>query len=129
MEQGITNGTSATAFSPEETCSCAHILTFLWRAMGKTEPGTPSPVSGRFPDSWYSSAVSWAEYQGLLDGFTETFDIGEPCSRALTVTYLFRALVYKQALWGSEWDPVVIQWQVLADEGCLCGAYHIGSFA
>ena len=58
VEQDITNGTSATAFSPEETCSCAHILTFLWRAMGKTEPGTPSPVSGRFPTRcmWRSSS-------------------------------------------------------------------------
>ena len=49
VEKGITNGTSATTFSPEQTCSCAHILTFLWRAMGKTEPGSPSPVSVRFP--------------------------------------------------------------------------------
>ncbi|MBR2743258.1 MAG: S-layer homology domain-containing protein [Clostridia bacterium] len=128
VEQGITNGTTASTFSPEQTCSCAHIITFLWRSMGAPEPGAPSPVSMRFPDGWYSGAVSWAEYQGLLAGFEDTFDINEPCSRALTVTYLYRALVYKQALWGSEWDPTIMQRQVLVDEDVLCGAVLIGTF-
>ncbi|MBQ1434451.1 MAG: S-layer homology domain-containing protein [Clostridia bacterium] len=128
VEQGITNGTSATTFSPNETCTCAHILTFLSRAVDAAAPGTPSPVSSRFPDGWYSGAVSWAEYQGLLSGFEDSFDINEPCSRALTVTYLFRALVYNQAQWGGEWDPTVIQRQVLVDEGVLCGAVLVGVF-
>ncbi|MBQ3379922.1 MAG: S-layer homology domain-containing protein [Clostridia bacterium] len=128
VEQGITNGTTASAFSPDQTCSCAHIITFLWRSMEAPEPGAPSTVSARFPDGWYSGAVSWAEYQGLLSGFEDAFDINEPCSRALTVTYLFRALVYNQAQWGGEWDPTVIQRQVLFDEDVLCGAVLVGVF-
>jgi|GEM_PF-4794483 len=123
VENGITNGTSETTFSPTLTCTCAHILTFLWRAQGAPESGAPSPVSSRFPDDYYSGAVSWAEYNGLLSGMEASFDIADPCSRGLTVTYLYRAAAGGPI---GPWDPTVIQRQVIFDEGCIAGALLAG---
>ena len=83
VENGITNGTSAKRFSPDVTCSNAHILTFIWRAMGepmKTGEG-----------EWYTDAVNWASGDGLLDGtFEGSFDEKGQCPRANVVTYLYR---------------------------------------
>ena len=84
VEQGITTGTSATAFSPKDTCTRAHIVTFLWRCLG--QPG----LTGQ--GSWYDDAVNWANGAGLLSGTAQTFSAGANCPRADVVTYLFRAL-------------------------------------
>ena len=85
VEKGITTGTDAKHFSPATTCTNAHILTFIWRALGeesKTETG-----------EWYSDAEDWAKNGGLLDGtYTGTFDIKANCPRANVVTYLYKYL-------------------------------------
>ncbi len=83
VEKGITTGSSATIFSPDEPCSNAHIVTFIWRALGspdKTGQG-----------SWYSDAITWAEKSGLLKGtYNGTFNIEANCPRANVVEYLYR---------------------------------------
>jgi len=84
VEQGITSGTGAAAFSPDDSCTNAHILTFLWRTMGRPG-GTGSPV-------WYEDAVSWAVGQGLLAGIGREFIAGDDCPRADVVTFLYRVL-------------------------------------
>ncbi len=93
VEQGITNGTTKTAFSPGAPCTRAQIVTFLWRAAG-----SPAPVSGSNPfndvqaGSYYYNAVLWAVEQGITNGTTATtFNPGAPCTRAQIVTFLWRA--------------------------------------
>ena len=85
VEKGITTGTSAKRFSPSVTCSNAHILTFIWRALGEPDKtGT---------GEWYSDSVAWAENGGLLGGtYTGEFDVNADCPRANVVTYLYRYL-------------------------------------
>jgi hypothetical protein len=84
VEQGIASGTGADAFSPDDSCTNAHIITFLWRTMGK--PGnTDSQV-------WYEDAVNWAVNRGLLTGIGKEFITGENCPRADVVTFLYRIL-------------------------------------
>ena len=84
VEQGITAGTSATTFSPAATCTNAHILTFLWRAMGQ-------PGKTENPQSWYADALNWAEKNGLLTGTcTGTLDTAADCPRCNVVEYLYR---------------------------------------
>ena len=82
VENGITNGTSANAFSPELPCSQAHILTFLYRVNG--EPGKTG--SG----TWYDDAVAWAKSLALLTDGAVSFSPEEDCPRADVVTYLYR---------------------------------------
>ena len=81
VERGITNGTSADAFSPDQTCSRAHILTFLYRTVG--EPGKTGT------GAWYDDAMTWADGAGL----TRALDSSAPaadCPRADVVCYLWK---------------------------------------
>ena len=84
VEQGITDGTSPTAFSPAKPCTNAHIITFIYRAVG--EPGKTAN-----PAAWYTDAYFWAGEHKLLTGtYTGTFDLNAPCPRENVVTYLYR---------------------------------------
>ena len=97
VEQGITTGTRAESvsgagdglFSPDETCTRAQVLTFLWRADGKPAASGISAAAAGYGDTeYYKSAVSWADTAGLLvnDG---AFLASEDCPRADIVTYLY----------------------------------------
>ena len=84
VEQGITNGTNPTTFSPDNTCNTAQILTFLWRAAGE-----PAPSSDPFPETagqYYADAAAWAYEEGLID----RFEAGLPCTRAMVVEFLWK---------------------------------------
>ena len=88
VEQGITNGTTATAFSPNSTCTTAQILTFLWRANGKHRMEVYNPFSDVKEDAYYYNAALWAYENDMVDG--DLFNGGSPCTRAQTVTYLWK---------------------------------------
>ena len=90
VSNGVTNGTSATAFSPEMTCSQAHILTFLWRAVGTPDPTIASPYSNPAVKSgqYFYKAFVWAWEKGLIDNTAH--DPDAPCSRSDVVTYLWK---------------------------------------
>ena len=88
VEKEITTGTSATTFSPKQDCTNAQILTFLWRACGKPEPGIDNPFTNTFSDAYLQAAI-WAYEQGMVSG--ETFGASQPCTRAMAVTYIWQA--------------------------------------
>ena len=91
MEQGITKGTSDTAFSPNATCTRAQIVTFLYRAMGESSEGR-IPFTDVPGGSYYEEAVSWATASGVTNGMAAgIFAPDEDCTRAQIVTFLFRA--------------------------------------
>ena len=90
-EQGVTNGTSSTTFSPDAPCTRAEIVTFLWRAEGRAN----AYGAVRFADvpagAWYYSAVRWALERGVTNGTSDrTFSPDAPCTRAQIVTFLYR---------------------------------------
>lgn len=96
LENGITTGTSPTAFSPGAPCTRAQVVTFLWRANG--EPANEIKVNP-FKDVpgglSYSKAVLWALENKITTGKSATsFAPGDPCTRAQTVTFLYRT--YKE---------------------------------
>jgi hypothetical protein len=93
-ENGITDGTSADQFSPNDTCSRAQVVTFLYRYAG--EPAVSSN-SGSFADvsdgNFYTDAVAWAVEQEITDGTsTTTFSPTDTCTRGQVVTFLYRDL-------------------------------------
>lgn len=84
VEKGITAGTTATTFSPNNTCTTAQILTFLWRANGSPAPtGNNAAVPA---GQYYTDAANWA----LEKGLTDNFSADTPATRAATVTYLWK---------------------------------------
>ena len=93
VEKGITNGTSATTFSPDENCTRAQAVTFLWRAAGKPAPTeSKNPFTDVKESEYYYNAVLWAVEKGITNGTSKTtFAPDDTCTRAQTVTFLFRA--------------------------------------
>ncbi len=87
VSKNITSGTSATTFSPNDNCTKAQILTFLWRAMGSPEAGGANPFSDVTESDYYYKAALWAAKKGMTDG--SEFAGNTPCTRAMTVTYLW----------------------------------------
>ena len=91
-DRGITNGTSAYTFSPNEPCTRAQVVTFLWRAAGSPNPRTTRNPFGDVPSSaYYYKAVLWAVEQGITNGTSAAaFSPSSPCTRAQVVTFLHR---------------------------------------
>lgn len=88
VENGITTGTSSTAFSPDMTCTRAQILTFIWRAAGSPTASAANPFSDVTADDYYYNAAIWAYENNMVTG--STFDADTPCTRSSTVTYLWK---------------------------------------
>ena len=93
VENGITQGTDDTHFSPDGICTRAQAVTFLWRTAGSpasktsTMPFTDVPVG-----SYYYDAVLWAVENGITKGTSDTtFSPNMTCSRAQIVTFLWRS--------------------------------------
>lgn len=91
--EGITEGTKENLFSPNAICTRAQAVTFLWRAAGSPAPKTSTmPFTDVPADSYYYNAVLWAVENGITKGTSETtFSPGANCTRAHTVTFLWRA--------------------------------------
>lgn len=124
VDLDITTGTSETTFSPNNACTRAEAVTFLWRAAGSPEPTTTNnPFRDVEEGKWYYKAVLWASETGVTAGTGETtFSPGEPCTRGQIVTFIWRyagspeptagdnpftdvkngAYYYKAVLWAVE---------------------------
>ena len=93
VENGVTNGTSATTFSPNASCNRAQIVTFLWRAQKSPAATAANPFTDVAADAYYTSAVLWAVKEGVTAGTTATtFSPAADCTRAQIVTFIYRAL-------------------------------------
>ena len=93
VENGVTNGVSATLFAPYEPCTRGQIVTFLWRAAGSPEPKTASSFADVPASAYYAKAVAWAVENGITNGMTETtFAPDATCTRGQSVTFLHRVL-------------------------------------
>ena len=78
VEKGITKGTDSTHFSPNQKLSTAHIITFLYRTLGKGS------------DGWYQEAGNWAASNSLMDRTGLTVSPNVDCPRGAVVTFLYR---------------------------------------
>ena len=94
VKNGITTGVGNDLFAPEQPCTRAQIVTFLWRAAGSPEPkGTAAGMTDVVSGSYYEKAVAWAIENGITTGTTATtFSPDATCTRGQSVTFLHRAL-------------------------------------
>ena len=92
VEKGITNGVSSNMFAPNDPCTRAQIVTFLWRAAGSPAPKSISSFTDVPADAFYAKAVAWAVENGITSGTGESkFSPNATCTRAQAVTFLYRA--------------------------------------
>ena len=92
-KKGITGGTGDGTFNPNGSCTRAHIVTFLWRAAGSPEPKSTVSFADVPAGSYYAKAVAWAVENGITLGTGDgTFSPNATCTRAQSVTFLYRAM-------------------------------------
>ena len=93
VDKKVTSGKSETTFAPNDSCTRAQAVTFLWRAAGSPEPKTASSFTDVPANAYYAKAVAWAVENGVTNGMTETtFAPDATCTRGQSVTFLYRAL-------------------------------------
>ena len=93
QEKGITGGIGNGLFGPNDPCTRAQIVTFLWRAAGSPAPKNTGTAFGDVKlGSFYEQAVAWAVENGITGGTGEgMFSPDATCTRAQSVTFLYRA--------------------------------------
>ncbi len=94
-EQGITNGTSATTFSPKRTVTREQVVTFLWRVDGMPQPKeTITTFVDVKPYSFSYPAILWAQEENITKGTSATtFEPVAPCTRGQIITFMYRYYV------------------------------------
>ena len=91
VENGITKGSSNTTFSPNDTCTRAQIVSFLWRSEKTPAVSSRNPFTDVKPGAYYLDAVLWAVESGITKGTTAMkFSPDADCTRAQIVTFLWR---------------------------------------
>lgn len=111
VDNGVTNGTTPTTFSPASTVVRADAVTFLWRAAGAPEPVTAaSPFADvTDPDAYYCQAVLWAAEQEITNGVTaDTFGLRGTLTYEQILTLLCRAA--GGDAYGADWSDLALAW-------------------
>ena len=91
VENGITKGTDATAFSPDAVCTRAQGVTFLWRANGAPSVSAAASFTDVAANAYYAPAVLWAAESNVTNGVGNgRFSPNDTCTRAQIVSMLYR---------------------------------------
>ena len=107
QEKGITGGIGNGLFGPNQPCTRAQIVTFLWRAAGSSEPKSMSSFSDVSADSYYAKAVAWAVENGITTGTgDDKFSPDATCTREQAVAFLYRASGSPAVSGGSAFSDV-----------------------
>lgn len=114
VEKNITSGTSATTFSPDENCTRAQIITFLWRAAGSPEPKNSAAFTDVKADAYYAKAAAWAAENGMTSG--NVFAADSPCTREMAVEFMWKYAGSPDAAQASFTDvsSAAVNWAVEA---------------
>ena len=92
-KNGITGGIGNGLFGPNQPCTRAQIVTFLWRAAGSPVVNYAMNMTDVAEDAYYAEAVRWALSEGITTGTGDgKFSPDTTCTRAQSVTFLFRAI-------------------------------------
>lgn len=115
MCEKITQGTSETEFSPNNTCTRAQIITFLWRENHSPKiKNITNPFTDVQPDAYYYDACLWAYSNDIIDG--GAFYPNAGCTRAMAVEFLWRqggctkvkdAAAFEDVPTTADWAPAV----------------------
>ena len=107
QEKGITGGVGNGLFGPNQPCTRAQIVTFLWRAAGSPEPKTMSSFADVSMDAYYAKAVAWAVENSITTGTGDgKFSPDATCTREQAVAFLYRASGSPAVSGGSAFSDV-----------------------
>ncbi|MBQ6014340.1 MAG: S-layer homology domain-containing protein [Firmicutes bacterium] len=119
----ITDGTSASTFSPRAVCTRGQVVTFLWRASGCPEPeGASVPFRDVTEKDYFYKPVLWAVSKGITDGTSpETFSPSAACANSHILTFIHRAMGEPGKTGEGSWWSDAYDWALR--EGLLAGTY------
>lgn len=107
VENSVTSGTTSTTFSPDDTCTTAQILTFLWRAKGSPEPTSKTSTFTDIKESdYFYKAALWAKENNIISKDSTAFNGNTPCTRSMAVLYIWRAAGFPAAEKTSSFTDV-----------------------
>lgn len=90
-ENGVTGGVGSSLFAPNQPCTRAQIVSFLWRAAGSPVVNYLMPFTDVDEGAYYAEAVRWAASTGIVTGLTETtFGTDSVCTRAQAAAMIYR---------------------------------------
>ena len=128
-ENKLMNGTSTTAFSPNENMSRAMLATVLYRMSGETAEADSSfgDVSS---SAYYAAAVNWASSKGIVNGMgADAFSPNASITREQLAAMLYRYVgepsvsadlsAYTDAVSISPYAEKAVEWCVA--KGILSG--------
>ena len=104
VDKKITVGTTETTFSPDNTCTKAQIITFIYRAVGSPKASAKNPFSDVKESDYYYDSARWAYEKGMVSG--GKFDPNSPCRRSDTVKYLWINAGSPKASYSGNFDDV-----------------------
>ena len=92
VSQGITSGTSATTFSPYNSCTRAQVMAFLYKAKGSPDVSVDNPFTDVRESDYFYKPVLWAVSEGITSGTSATtFSPYNSCTRAQVMAFLYKA--------------------------------------
>ena len=136
VESNVTGGIGGGKFGPDNTCTRAQVVTFLWAANGKPEPKTAdNPFADVANDAWYAKAVLWAVENNITTGVAaDRFGPDVSCTRGQIVTFLYAAAGKPEVNGGAAvfedvsadaWYGLPVQW---AADSEITGGIGEGKF-
>ena len=103
-EKGVTSGIGNSLFAPNQPCTRAQIVTFLWRAVGSPVVNYLMPFTDVDEGAYYAEAVRWAASTGIVTGLTETtFGTDSVCTRAQAAAMIYRCAQAKGKGFTGAW--------------------------
>ena len=121
VSNNITAGVSETKFAPNQTCTRAQAVMFLWNQAGKPVVSRKNSFKDVKSSDWYYNAVQWAVSKGITNGTSKTtFSPSKTCNRAEIVTFLWNQAgkpsvsasnPFKDVK-SSDWYYKAVQWAV-----------------
>ncbi len=92
VENGITDGTGTTTFSPDQTCNRAQALTFIWRTLNSPKAAAGSSFSDVPASAYYKDAVDWGVENSITNGVDNNrFAPNQYCTRGQIITFIYNA--------------------------------------
>lgn len=116
VDHKIASGTTTTTFSPDQTCTVAQILSFIWRANGSPEPTAANPFTDIKTSDYYYKAALWAVEKGLVTG--NKLNPDTPCTRAMTMEYLWKA-AGRPTVQSEDYKPFTITEEAWDGSTCV----------
>ncbi len=128
VNRGLMSGVGQGCFAPNSTATRAQLVTILYRLEGEPEVA-PCDFTDVPPNQWYTSAVSWAAENGIVDGYADgTFGPSRPVTReqlakilygyashkGLDVSFSTNLSHFTDAPSVSPWAQAPLSWAVAA---------------